>query len=78
LKTILAIYSLSQRDLYLKKWTPFKTVNQPTLTPWPGCLSNPYLAGQVTQLGSTGYSTGPHLHMEVRQNGNPVDPLRWF
>jgi murein DD-endopeptidase MepM/ murein hydrolase activator NlpD len=42
-------------------------------------------AGQVVQQGqgialsgSTGHSTGPHLHFEIRKNNQPVDPANYI
>jgi murein DD-endopeptidase MepM/ murein hydrolase activator NlpD len=33
---------------------------------------------EVSLMGSTGHSTGPHLHFEVLKNGAQVDPLRFI
>ncbi|HLV57553.1 MAG TPA: peptidoglycan DD-metalloendopeptidase family protein [Natronosporangium sp.] len=45
----------------------------------PVRVGQPVLAGQVIgQVGSSGNSSGPHLHFEVHVGGQPVDPVEFM
>jgi murein DD-endopeptidase MepM/ murein hydrolase activator NlpD len=40
---------------------------------------DPVKVGQlIGAVGSSGLSTGPHLHLEVQIDGRPVDPAAWL
>jgi murein DD-endopeptidase MepM/ murein hydrolase activator NlpD len=47
-----------------------------SITVTPGQQLSP--GAVVGRVGSTGRSTGPHLHYEVRIDGEPVDPTRFL
>ncbi|OSY50786.1 Murein DD-endopeptidase MepM [Streptomyces fradiae ATCC 10745 = DSM 40063] len=32
----------------------------------------------IGRVGATGNVTGPHLHLEARRNGNPIDPMQFL
>jgi len=43
-----------------------------------GCGQAIYQGNLLGYCGTTGYSTGPHLHFEIRSNGVPQDPQSYL
>ncbi|HEY9593397.1 MAG TPA: M23 family metallopeptidase [Spirochaetia bacterium] len=33
---------------------------------------------KIGEVGTTGYSTGPHVHFSIFRNGQPIDPMRFL
>lgn len=49
------------------------------LSSWSVSPGQSVSKGQVVgAVGSTGFSTGPHLHFEIREDGSPVNPLSYL
>ena len=62
---------MSHTDGYVSHYTHLHTIHVSE--------GQKVMAGQkVGTVGSTGYSTGPHLHFELRKDGKVLDPFNYF
>ncbi len=60
---------------HTKDWaTVYGHLDRMTVKPWQRVAQG----AVIGTVGSTGHSTGPHLHFEIRHRGIPVDPLRYI
>ena len=57
----------------------YVTTGTTTRAATPSASATGVSKGQVIgYVGTTGYSTGCHLHLMVWFNGGVVDPMSWF